>query len=60
MEKLTGLVTNLVMSNDLVDCVKLAQMDDEELNEMMEKTSKIIGDSNSVIKFRMEAVCTQE
>ena len=38
VERLTGLLANLVISNELVDQVKLAQMEDEELNEMSDKT----------------------
>ena len=52
VEQLTGLLANLVISNDLVDRVKIAQMEDEELNKMMERTSDITIDSNSVIRFR--------
>ena len=40
VERLTGLLANLVISNELVDRVKLAQMEDEELNEMFEKNSR--------------------
>lgn len=47
VEQLKGLLTNLVISNDLVYRVKIAQIDDEKLNEIMEK----IADSNSVIRF---------
>ena len=50
-EQLTGLLANLVISNDMVDHVILAQMDDEELNKMMKRTSDIMTDSNSVIRF---------
>ena len=52
IEQLTGLLANLVVSNDLVDRVKLAQMGDEELNEMLDKIPDIVADSNSVIRFR--------
>ena len=52
MEQLTGLLAYLVISNELVDRVKLAQMEDEELNEMLDKTPDMVADSNSVIRFR--------
>ena len=52
VERLTGLLANLVISNVLVDRVKLAQMKDEELNEVLDKTLNIVADSNSVIRFR--------
>ena len=52
VERLTGLLANLVISNELVDRVKLAQMEDEELNEMLNKTHDMVVDSNSVIRFR--------
>ena len=52
VERLTRLLANLVISNELVDRVKLAQMDDEELNEVLDKTPDIVVDFNSIIRFR--------
>ena len=52
VERLTRLLANLVIFNELVDRVKLAQMEDEKLNEMLEKTPYMVVDSNSVIRFR--------
>ena len=52
VERLTGLLANLVISNELVDRVKLAEMEDEELNEMLNNTLDMVEDSNSVIRFR--------
>ena len=52
VERLTGLLANLVISNELVDRVKLAQMEDEKLNEMLYKTPDMVVDSNRVIRFR--------
>ena len=52
VERLTGLLANLVISNELVDRVKLAQIKDEELHEMLDKIPDIVADSNSVIRFR--------
>ena len=52
VERLTGLLANLVITNELVDRVKLAQMEDEKLNEMLDKTPDMVVDSNRVIKFR--------
>ena len=52
VERMTGLLANLVISNELVDRVKLAQMEDGELNEILDKTPDIVADSNSVIRFR--------
>ena len=52
VERMTGILANLVISNELVDRVKLTQMEDEKLNEMLDKTPNIVADSNSVIRFR--------
>ena len=52
VEQLTRLLTNLVISNELVNRFKLAQMEEEELNEMLDKSPDMVANSNSVIRFR--------
>ena len=37
----TGFLANLVISNELIDRIKLAQVDDKELNDFMEKSRDI-------------------
>ena len=52
VEQLIGLLANLVISNELVDRVKLAQTEDEEVNEILDKTPDMVADSTSVIRLR--------
>lgn len=52
MDWLTGFMANLVISNDLVSQVKLAQMEDEELNKLLESTPKMTVNFDSVLSFK--------
>ena len=52
VEQLTGLLANLIISNDLVDQVKLGQLEDEELTQFTEKSAYIVVDSDEVMRFR--------
>ena len=48
----TGFLANLVISNDLIDRIKLAQVGDKELNDFMEKSIDIQVDDNDIVRFR--------
>lgn len=52
MKQLTSFMANLIISNDLVNQVKLALMEDEELSKLVESTLEIIVESDSVLRFR--------
>lgn len=46
------LLVYLVISNDLVDSVKLAQTDDLELREFMERSFDVSVDNEGLLRFR--------
>ena len=48
----TGFLANLVISNDLIDRIKLAQVGEKELNDFMEKSIDIQVDDNGIARFR--------
>ena len=52
VEQITGLLANLIISNDLVDQVKFGQLEDEELTQFAEKSSDIVVDSDGVMRFK--------
>lgn len=45
-------MANFVNFNDLIERVKIAQLDDNELNAFMEKTTYIKLDNLRIIRFR--------
>ena len=48
----TRFLANLVISNDLIDRIKLAQVGDKELNNFMKKSRDIQIDDNGIARFR--------
>lgn len=56
----TGLLENLTISNDLIEQVKMSQVDDQELVEFMEKSTGIKVDDLVVARFWGDCVPKDE
>lgn len=47
-----GYLANFVISNDLIERVKITQVDDKELNSFMEKSTNLKLDNMGIVRFR--------